>query len=476
MHSLSLTEKEIALFKQIGQSADELGYPAYVVGGFVRDRIIGRATDRDVDVVCVGDGLELAKSVASKMKPEPEVHLFKRFGTAMIRSGEWEVEFVGARKESYSRNSRKPEVTPGSLQDDQNRRDFTINAMAMSLQEEEFGKLIDPFNGIEDLKDEKIVTPLEPQKTFSDDPLRMMRAVRFAAQLHFRIEAQTFNAIKEEASRLEIVSAERITTELQKIIATKQPSFGFKLLSKAKLLEEFFPEMEELRGVDVREGIGHKDNFYHTLEVLDNVAERTDNIWLRWAAILHDIAKPRTKRFSKESGWTFHGHDAVGAKMVPQIFKRLRLPLDSKMKYVKKLVRLHLRPISLTQEDISDTAVRRLIFEAGDDLEDLMLLCEADITSKNPRRVKRYLKNYEQLRQKIEEVEAKDRLRNWEPPISGDIIMETFDIPPSKEVGIIKTSIREAILDGDISNDYEEAYSFMLKKGKDLGLTPSDKK
>lgn len=472
METLPLSEKEKALLVQIGECAEDLDMPAYVVGGFVRDRLLGRATDRDVDIVCVGDGLELAKKVASRMQPKPEVHLFKRFGTAMIHSGEWEVEFVGARKESYSRNSRKPEVEPGTLQDDQNRRDFTINAMAMSLQSDNFGEIIDPFEGRKDLGERKIVTPLDPEKTFSDDPLRMMRAIRFAAQLNFNIDPVTFAAIKEEAHRLEIVSAERITTELQKIIATDKPSFGFNMLSNANLLSKFFPEMEDLRGVEVIDGVGHKDNYYHTLKVLDNVAERSDDIWLRWAAILHDIAKPQTKRFSKESGWTFHGHDAVGAKMVPEIFKRLRLPLDRKMKFVKKLVRLHLRPISLTKEDITDTAVRRLIFEAGDDLDELLLLCEADITSKNPKRVQRYLKNYERLREIIERVEKKDHLRNWEPPISGDIIMDTFGIPPSKNVGVIKTAIREAILDGVISNDYEEAYEYMLEKGKSLGLTP----
>lgn len=472
MQTLDLSEKEISLFEIIGNCAEKLGYPAFLVGGYVRDRLLARDTDRDVDIVCVGNGLELAKEVASKIKPKPEVHLFKRFGTAMIHSGDWEIEFVGARKESYSSDSRKPDVEPGSLEDDQNRRDFTINAMAMSLQKEDFGRLIDPFNGQKDLKDQRIVTPLDPVKTFSDDPLRMMRAIRFAAQLNFQIDPVTFGAIQQEAGRLEIVSAERITTELQKIIATEKPSFGMKLLSKAKLLHQFFPEFEELRGVDVIEGVAHKDNFYHTLEVLDNVAERSDDIWLRWAALLHDIAKPQTKRFSKGSGWTFHGHDAVGAKMVPKIFKRLRLPLDQKMKFVQKLVRLHLRPISLATEDISDSAVRRLIYEAGDDLEQLLILCEADITSKNPKRVKRYLNNYERLRKIIEEVEAKDHLRNWEPPVTGDDIMKTFGIPPSKNVGIIKTAIREAILDGDIANNYEEAFDFMLKKGKELGLQP----
>ncbi len=471
----SLSEAERDIFSRIGQIAAGIGQEAYVVGGFVRDRLLNRNQDRqeqDVDIVTVGDGPALAQAVADQLPDVSKVAIFKRFGTAMIQTGDWELEFVGARKESYVSDSRKPEVEPGTLEDDQFRRDFTINAMAISLQEASFAELLDPFQGQEDLDRQIIRTPLPPDATFSDDPLRMMRAVRFATQLDFRIHEDTFRGIREQADRLSIVSAERITTELQKIILAPTPSIGFQLLSQAQLLGQFFPEMEALHGVEERKGIRHKDNFYHTLQVLDNVAKKSDSIWLRWAAILHDIAKPPTKRFHPKSGWTFHGHDAVGAKMVPKIFKRLRLPLDHKMKFVQKLVRLHLRPISLTKVDISDAAVRRLLFDAGEDIDELMLLCEADITSKNPRRVERYLQNYERLRAKIEEVEEKDRLRQWEPPISGDEIMAAFNLKPSRAVGDIKTAIREGILDGDIPNEKEEAWRFMLEKGRDLGLTP----
>lgn len=471
----SLSEAERDLFSRIGQIAAGIGQEAYVVGGFVRDRLLNRNQDRqeqDVDIVTVGDGPALAQAVADQLPDVSKVAIFKRFGTAMIQTGDWELEFVGARKESYVSDSRKPEVEPGTLEDDQFRRDFTINAMAISLQEASFAELLDPFQGREDLARQIIRTPLPPDATFSDDPLRMMRAVRFATQLDFRIHEDTFRGIREQADRLSIVSAERITTELQKIIMAPTPSIGFQLLSQAQLLGQFFPEMEALHGVEERKGIRHKDNFYHTLQVLDNVAKKSDSVWLRWAAILHDIAKPPTKRFHPKSGWTFHGHDAVGAKMVPKIFKRLRLPLDHKMKFVQKLVRLHLRPISLTKVDISDAAVRRLLFDAGEDIDELMLLCEADITSKNPRRVERYLQNYERLRAKIEEVEEKDRLRQWEPPISGDEIMAAFNLKPSRAVGDIKTAIREGILDGDIPNEKEAAWRFMLEKGRDLGLTP----
>jgi putative nucleotidyltransferase with HDIG domain len=470
-----LTSSEEKLLSQIGQIAAGLSQEAYVVGGFVRDRLLQRdqnKADRDIDIVTVGDGPALAQAVSDAFPDVTKVNIFKRFGTAMIKMREVELEFVGARKESYVADSRKPEVEPGTLEDDQYRRDFTINAMAISLQEDTFGQLVDPFNGQSDLKKKIIRTPLPPDRTFSDDPLRMMRAVRFAAQLDFRIAEETFTGIRKQAQRLEIVSAERIAVELQKIILSPTPSIGFQLLSQSQLLKEFFPEMEALHGVEERKGIRHKDNFYHTLQVLDNVARQSDSVWLRWAAILHDIAKPPTKRFHPKSGWTFHGHDAVGAKMVPKIFKRLRLPLDRKMKFVQKLVRLHLRPISLTKADISDAAVRRLLFDAGEDIDALLILCEADITSKNPQRVQQYLQNYEQLRSKIEEVEEKDRLRKWEPPISGDEIMAAFDLKPSRAVGEIKTAIREAILDGDIPNKKSAAWAFMLEKGRDLGLLP----
>ncbi|MCB0704594.1 MAG: HD domain-containing protein [Saprospiraceae bacterium] len=460
---------ERQIFKIIKDAADDLGYPTFVVGGYVRDRLLGRPS-KDMDIVCVGSGIQLAENVASYLRPIPRVAVYKRFGTAMLHHQDMEVEFVGARKESYRQDSRKPSVEEGSLEDDQNRRDFTINALAVSLNDNDYGAIIDPFHGLQHLEEKLIKTPLEPGQTFSDDPLRMMRAIRFSTQLGFRIEAETYEAIAAYKSRINIVSKERITVELEKILASPKPSVGFKLLFDTGLLQLIFPEMTDLYGVEIRNGKGHKDNFYHTLEVIDNLSRKTNNIWLRWAAVLHDIAKPPTKRFYPEQGWTFHGHEALGAAMVPRIFKRLKLPLDSKMKYVQKLVRLHLRPISLTKENITDSAIRRLLFDAGDEIEDLMLLCEADITSKNPKKVEKYLENYNLVRERLEAVEAQDKIRNWQPPISGELIMNTFGISPSREVGIIKNAIREAILEGEISNEYEAAFEFMVAKGKELGL------
>ena len=468
----NINEDERRIFQLIGEKARVLGYPVYLVGGYVRDRLLSRQS-KDVDVVCVGSGIALAQEVAAALRPLPRITVFKRFGTAMIKHGEMEIEFVGARKESYRHDSRKPAVEEGSLEDDQNRRDFTINALAVSLNQEDYGAIIDPFNGLDDLEKMILRTPLDPGKTFSDDPLRMMRAIRFSTQLDFTIEPRTLDAISQYKDRITIVSQERIIDELNKIILSHRPSKGFLHLFQTGLLKYILPEMVALHGVEVRNGRGHKDNFYHTLQVLENLARRSDNLWLRWAAILHDIAKPPTKRYDQEQGWTFHGHDALGAIMVPGIFKRLKLPLDHKMKYVQKLVALHLRPISLTKENISDSAIRRLIVDAGEELDDLMLLCQADITSKNPAKVKRYLENYELVRERIVAVESKDNLRNWQPPITGEIIMETFKIPPSREVGVIKTAVREAILDGIIPNDYDAAFGLMLQKGEELGLTPA---
>jgi len=469
----AIDQEEKKIFDIISKAAKQLGFPCYVVGGYVRDRLLNRPS-KDLDIVCVGDGMELAQAFSARVTPSPRVVLFKRFGTAMLRYKNIEIEFVGARKESYRYHSRKPIVENGTLEDDQFRRDFTINALAISLNDENFGEIIDPFNGLQHLSEKLIKTPLEPGKTFSDDPLRMMRAIRFAAQLDFDIHEDTLKSISKFKSRIDIVSKERITTELQKIIDAPLPSVGFHHLMDTGLLEIIFPEMQALLGVETRNGMSHKDNFYHTLEVLDNVAMKSMNHWLRWSAILHDIAKPPTKRFDRRAGWTFHGHDALGAVMVPKIFKRMRLPLDHKMKYVQKLVRLHLRPISLTKESISDSALRRLLVDAGDDLEDLLALCEADITSKNPNRVKRYLENYKIVRKRLEELEEKDKLRNWEPPISGELIMKTFSMKPSRDVGTIKSAIREAILEGDIPNEYDAAFQFMLEEGKKLGLTPME--
>jgi len=409
-------EREI--FELIAEVSKDLGYPTYVVGGYVRDRLLSRPS-KDIDIVCVGNGIALAEAIADRLVPKPKVAVYKRFGTAMFLHGNLEVEFVGARRESYRFDSRKPTVEDGSLEDDQNRRDLTINALAVSLNSENYGEIIDPFNGLVDLENKLLRTPLEPGRTFSDDPLRMMRAIRFATQLGFTIDPVTFNAIKVYKERIHIISQERITIELEKIMKSPKPSIGFKLLFDSGLLDIVFPEVSALYGVDIKKGVGHKDNFYHTIKVVDNICRNTKNIWLRWAALLHDIAKPPTKRFDPKAGWTFHGHEVVGAKMVPRIFRKLKLPMDSKMKYVQKLVRLHLRPISLTKENITDSAIRRLLFDAGDDIDDLMILCEADITSKNKNKVKRYLENYEMVRLKLKEVEEKDQLRNWQPPVSG---------------------------------------------------------
>lgn len=464
---------ERKIFELIKESAIELGFPTYVVGGYVRDRLLARES-KDMDIVCVGSGIELAQQLSSKLRPIPRLTIFKRFGTAMIKHKDLEIEFVGARKESYRQDSRKPAVENGNLEDDQNRRDFTINALAVSLNEENFGEIIDPFNGLHHLELKTIKTPLDPGKTFSDDPLRMLRGIRFSCQLGFTIDDNTLEAISNFKHRIKIISKERIISELEKILASDKPSIGFKLLFDTGLLELILPEMTKLHGVDFIDGKGHKDNFYHTLEVVDNISRNTSNIWLRWAAVFHDIAKPPTKRFNKQTGWTFHGHEALGAIMVPKIFKRLKLPLDHKMKYVQKLVRLHLRPISLTKENITDSAIRRLLFEAGEDIEDLMTLCKADITSKNKNKVKRYLENYELVQQKLIEIEENDKLRDWQPPISGEHIMETFKIGPCREVGIIKTAIREAILDGDIKNDFDEAHKYMIEKAKEIDLHPTE--
>lgn len=462
-----------SIFKTISKASEALGQDSYVIGGFVRDYLLKRGDAKDVDIVTVGSGIELAKKVASLLPNKPKVQIFKTYGTAMLRSGTIEVEFVGARKESYTADSRNPRVENGSLQDDQNRRDFSINALALSLNDFNFGELLDPFDGITDLENKSIRTPLDPDITYSDDPLRMMRAIRFATQLDFKINDASFEAIHRNAQRIKIITNERIVDELHKIMKSPVPSKGFLLLEKTGLLPYFLPEITALRGIDEKEGQTHKDNFYHTLEVVDNISRTTDNLWLRWAALLHDIGKAPTKKFSKNVGWTFHGHEFVGSKMVYKLFKRLRMPLNDKMKFVQKMVLMSSRPIVIATENVTDSAVRRLVFDAGNYIEDLMTLCEADITTKNPKRFKKYHNNFQRVRQKIKEVEERDHVRNFQPPIGGEEIIKTFNLKPGKEIGIIKEAIKEAILEGEIPNEYEAAKAFMIKKGKELNISPS---
>ncbi len=457
------------IFKIISQCADRLNLEAYVIGGFVRDYFLERGNAKDIDVVAIGSGIELAQEVSNSLPDNPKVQVFKTYGTAMLKYEDIEIEFVGARKESYNKESRNPVVENGTLHDDQNRRDFTINALALCLNESRFGELLDPFDGLSDMENKTIRTPLDPDITYSDDPLRMMRAIRFATQLNFEIESGSLNAISENKERIKIITKERIITELHKILESEKPSIGFLLLEKTGLLEYILPELIALKGIDEVEGQRHKDNFYHTLEVVDNIAKNTDNLWLRWAALLHDIGKAPTKRFHKKIGWTFHGHEFVGSKMVYKLFKRLKMPLNDKMKFVQKMVLMSSRPIVLAS-DVTDSAVRRLVFDAGDYVDDLMTLCEADITTKNPKRFKKYHNNFKIVRDKIVEVEERDHIRNFQPPVNGDEIMKTFNLKPSKEIGIIKEAIKEAILEGEIPNEHAAAYELMLEKGKALGL------
>jgi poly(A) polymerase len=463
------------IFETLSSVVTSENVQAYVIGGWVRDCLLKRDhPDKDIDIVVIGSGIEIARKAAKKIHPGIKVSVFKNFGTAMFRNQEFEIEFVGARKESYDRNSRKPDVEVGTLEDDQRRRDFTINTLAISINKETFGKFLDPFGGIDDLKKKIIRTPLEPDKTFSDDPLRMMRAIRFAGQLNFTIEENTFSSIRENAERIKIVSVERVVTELNKIIMCPHPSKGFILLEKAGLLRIIFPELDNLKGVETKDGKAHKDNFHHSIKVLDNISKNTNNLWLRWAALLHDIAKPVTKKYMPDTGWSFHGHEYIGSKMVPDIFRNLKLPLNEKMKYVQKIIDLHLRPIALSQDLVTDSAIRRLLFEAGNDIDDLMILCEADITSKNEAKKTKHLDNFKLVRNKLKEIEEKDAVRNFQPPVDGSEIIMTFGIKPGKIVGVIKNAIRDAILDGIIPNEHEAAKKLMLKKGVELGLTPVD--
>ena len=470
--NIYITALSKPVFKIVAKASSMLNMDSYVIGGYVRDFILNRSNSKDIDIVTVGSGIDLAKKVSNLIPERPKVSVFKNYGTAMLKTDGIELEFVGARKESYQKNSRNPAVEKGTLKDDQNRRDFSINAMALSLNKSNFGELLDPFNGINDLKNKIIRTPLNPDITFSDDPLRMLRAIRFATQLQFRIEDQSFKSIEKNAKRITIISTERIVDELHKILASPKPSIGFSILNKVNLLPLILPELSNLKGVDSIEGQRHKDNFWHTLEVVDNIAKTTDDIWLRWAALLHDIGKAPTKKFNKKIGWTFHGHEFIGSKMVYKLFKRLKMPLNEKMKFVQKMVFMSSRPIVIAT-DVTDSAVRRLVFDAGDHIEDLMTLCEADITTKNPEKFKKYHENFQRVRAKITEVEERDHIRNFQPPISGEEIIKTFNLKPSKEIGIIKDAIKEAILEGKIPNEYFSAKEFMLQKGEELGLKSS---